>query len=250
MLYAVIGIPLCLVVLVKVGKIFTRVLKLANSLVRRTYRRIKAAICRRKAKTTPPPPPPAATEMTPPRAPSDDAAPGDDAESVSSFQPDLGQLVELYEQQDSAFDVPIVAALVLVVVYMLLGAVLYRQWESWDYTEAVYFIFISISTIGFGDVLPEHPKFFLLVSIYIFVGLSFISMVVNVLMDAMAEKLDEAQDKIRELAMTTKEEEDAEGAGAGGGKGGKGGGGKGSAPLERVDKVDLSCLPSCTKAES
>lgn len=119
---------------------------------------------------------------------------------------------------------------------------LYRQWESWDYTEAVYFIFISISTIGFGDVLPEHPKFFLLVSVYIFVGLSFISMVVNLLMDAMAEKLDEAQDKIRELAMKEREEGEEDGEEGKEGKSDT----KAKAPLGRVDKIDLSCLPSCT----
>lgn len=87
--------------------------------------------------------------------------------------------------------------------------------------------------------MPEHPKFFLLVSIYIFVGLSFISMVVNLLMDAMAEKLDEAQEKLRELAKTKKEEEEA--------------GVRAPVrrpPPPRVDKVDFSCLPACTRAET
>lgn len=119
MIYAVIGIPLCLVVLVKVGKIFTRVLKVTASLVRRTVRRVKAAIRKPTATSAAPAPAPAP-------APDPQQSPEDDTGSKSSFQPDLGQLVELYEQQDSSFDVPIVAALVLVIVYMLLGAVLYR----------------------------------------------------------------------------------------------------------------------------
>lgn len=115
MIYAVIGIPLCLVVLVKVGKVFTRVLKLTASLMRRTYRRIKASVCRcRQSKSTEP-----AAPTAPPTAKEEDT-------ESASFQPDLGQLVELYEKQDSSFDVPIIAALVLVIVYMLLGAVLYR----------------------------------------------------------------------------------------------------------------------------
>ena len=29
-----------------------------------------------------------------------------------------------------------------------------RREEDWDYWEAVYFIFITMTTIGFGDFVP------------------------------------------------------------------------------------------------
>ena len=35
--------------------------------------------------------------------------------------------------------------------------------------------FLICSTIGFGDLVPNHPKFFLLTIIYIFFGLALIS---------------------------------------------------------------------------
>ena len=39
----------------------------------------------------------------------------------------------------------------LLVVYMLAGALLAAYAESWAYLDALYFVFVSVSTIGFGD---------------------------------------------------------------------------------------------------
>jgi hypothetical protein len=40
-------------------------------------------------------------------------------------------------------------------VYIVAGAVLYNKWEvDWSLTAATYFSFITLSTIGFGDLVP------------------------------------------------------------------------------------------------
>ncbi|KAF6040028.1 hypothetical protein EB796_001715 [Bugula neritina] len=62
------------------------------------------------------------------------------------------------------------------ILYFCCGAFMYKTWEDdWTYLDAVYFIFVSTSTIGFGDVLPSQPKKFIFTSIYIFIGLSLLS---------------------------------------------------------------------------
>lgn len=38
--------------------------------------------------------------------------------------------------------------------YIFLGAVLFKAWEGWDYLDGSYFCFISLSSIGFGDLVP------------------------------------------------------------------------------------------------
>lgn len=38
--------------------------------------------------------------------------------------------------------------------YILLGASLFKAWENWDYLDGSYFCFISLSSIGFGDLVP------------------------------------------------------------------------------------------------
>ena len=44
----------------------------------------------------------------------------------------------------------------LVLVLMLFGgALLYSQTEHWSFLEGVYFCFITFSTVGFGDMVPN-----------------------------------------------------------------------------------------------
>ena len=87
---------------------------------------------------------------------------------------------------------PIFAVCVLI-FYILSGATMYGQWERWDYFESAYFIFTSFTTIGFGDLTPAHPKFFISSSIYIFVGLTLVSLVINTIIDTLKKGMKKAK---------------------------------------------------------
>lgn len=96
-------------------------------------------------------------------------------------------------QVDDEFNLPPLVAIVLAVVYILAGVIMYTQWEDWDYMEAFYFIFISVSTVGFGDVLPTHTKFFVASFAYQLFGLALVAMVINVVMDSLSLSLNTAK---------------------------------------------------------
>lgn len=50
---------------------------------------------------------------------------------------------------DDEFNLPISVAIVMLIVYMVVGAAIYCLLENdWSFFEAFYFVFISISTIG------------------------------------------------------------------------------------------------------
>lgn len=36
----------------------------------------------------------------------------------------------------------------------MFGAKLFSEWEKWDTLDGSYFCFISLSSIGFGDIVP------------------------------------------------------------------------------------------------
>lgn len=52
---------------------------------------------------------------------------------------------------DDEFDLPVSVALILLLLYMLIGAAIFSYSEDWSLFEAFYFVYISLSTIGFGE---------------------------------------------------------------------------------------------------
>ena len=92
--------------------------------------------------------------------------------------------------------VPISLCLLVMVSYILGGAMLFSEWEGWGYLEGFYFSFITLSTIGFGDMVPgdsisdngEAPSDpfntkFVLCSLYILVGMALIAMCFNLMQE-------------------------------------------------------------------
>ncbi|KAK0146915.1 Potassium channel subfamily K member 18 [Merluccius polli] len=76
-----------------------------------------------------------------------------------------------------SLDVPFVLILLVVVAYILLGGLILPLWET-DFRgfDPYYFCFITLTTIGFGDIVPQHPKFFMITSLFIITGMAIMSM--------------------------------------------------------------------------
>ncbi|XP_014662153.1 PREDICTED: potassium channel subfamily K member 18-like [Priapulus caudatus] len=204
MAYAVIGMPILLIVLTDIGKLFTRAIKYVWSFARRFYqlRAIKklrsavhdeTAIVRETAqkgadlarkgadkamdigitaveKTKEAAEKAADTvtgrkksidttiEETGFDAKKEETKKAAKAEEEASLDGDDGTMVEFVV--DDEFNLPISIALLLMVIYMFIGAVIFTVGEKdWDYLTAFYFCFISLSTIGLGDVVPKDKAF-------------------------------------------------------------------------------------------
>lgn len=110
--------------------------------------------------------------------------------------PRIGSVFLNETELNEDFKLPVSVAVGFIFAYMFLGAGMYRLWEDWTYLESFYFVFITTSTIGFGDVLPEHPNFFLLSCVYTFLGLALVSMTVNVIVEFLAKTIDRAKEKV------------------------------------------------------
>ncbi|XP_020278393.1 TWiK family of potassium channels protein 7-like [Pseudomyrmex gracilis] len=65
------------------------------------------------------------------------------------------------------------AAIALLFLYLACGAGMFMLWEDdWDFFDGFYFCFVTMTTIGFGDLVPKKPKYTLLCTLYILVGLA------------------------------------------------------------------------------
>ena len=51
--------------------------------------------------------------------------------------------------------VPITVNLILIFTFIFTGALLFAVWEGWSPIASAYFCFITLTTIGFGDLYPQ-----------------------------------------------------------------------------------------------
>lgn len=87
------------------------------------------------------------------------------------------------------------------------GAAVFSQYEGWNYFDSLYYCFITLTTIGFGDMvalqkdnaLNEKPEYVLFALIFILFGLAIVAASLNLLvlrfvtMNTEDERRDEAQ---------------------------------------------------------
>lgn len=69
---------------------------------------------------------------------------------------------------------------------MVMGAVIFTYTDNWPLSDSLYFVFISISTIGFGDLTPSSEWSMIVLSIYLLFGLALTSMCINVIQEQLA----------------------------------------------------------------
>lgn len=97
-----------------------------------------------------------------------------------TFGASLGSFSNVTENDIALFSIPLWFALLLLLIYLLIGASCYTLMEGWSIIDSFYYAFISLSTVGFGDLyfVPESFEGALIFNfIYCFIGLSFVSMV-------------------------------------------------------------------------
>jgi len=63
-----------------------------------------------------------------------------------------------------------VAAAVLILL-LLCGTLLYQMIEGWSWIDALYFTATTITTVGYGDLVPTHDVSKLITIIYSFLGI-------------------------------------------------------------------------------
>lgn len=75
----------------------------------------------------------------------------------------------------------------LLSVFMFGGAWVYTILEPWSYRESLYFCFVTLSTVGFGDYLPSSPKSKVFSIFYMIFGLGVCMLIIAVLTGLVAE---------------------------------------------------------------
>ncbi|XP_065159205.1 potassium channel subfamily K member 18-like [Atheta coriaria] len=93
-------------------------------------------------------------------------------------------------------------------VYLALGAGLFVIWEDgWTFFDGFYFCFVTMTTIGFGDLVPEKPTYMLFATMYILIGLALTTTIIELVRRQYAQSWRQLQalsgplaDNLRKLA--------------------------------------------------
>ncbi|XP_055313427.1 uncharacterized protein LOC129574881 [Sitodiplosis mosellana] len=217
-IYAIIGIPMFLILLADFGKLFTRGIKFVWAYVRRLYYTGSLRRVRKQAQVqemirgmsiaydiaTFRRPSMLMKESDMERAQT--ASPNQLGGTVHSETPTTPMPPEM--AIDDEFNLPISLALFILIAYILCGAAVYSLWEDWSFFESCYFVFVSMSTIGFGDYVPQHPARMMASIIYLIFGLSLTSMCINVVQVKLSDSFRHASAKIgATIGLSLAEEE-------------------------------------------
>lgn len=87
------------------------------------------------------------------------------------------------EADEDDMSIPITVTLLVIAGYIGLGTIMFANWEGWDALKGAYYCFITVSTIGFGDVVPGFSPNdsgaglkMIVAALYLLFGMSLMSM--------------------------------------------------------------------------
>ena len=74
---------------------------------------------------------------------------------------------------------------VILVTYYALGSVAYDEIEGWKVIDSTYFLTVTITTVGYGDLCPESDIGKMFTVFYALVGIVFVFAALQPLVDAL-----------------------------------------------------------------
>ncbi|CAB3397910.1 unnamed protein product [Caenorhabditis bovis] len=82
---------------------------------------------------------------------------------------------------------PVYSTLFATVSWIMLSAAVFCLFEEWSYFTSFYFCFISLTTIGLGDVTPANPEYMIATFGVVLVGLSMLTVCIDVIKEKIAQ---------------------------------------------------------------
>ena len=79
------------------------------------------------------------------------------------------------------------------------GAFAYHSVEGWSYIDSAYFLVITATTIGYGDIAPQTDLGKIITMFYSFLGIAFVFYIISLMTHYIFEK------KIRSRVAVTRE---------------------------------------------
>ncbi|ORY84113.1 hypothetical protein BCR35DRAFT_340121 [Leucosporidium creatinivorum] len=113
----------------------------------------------------------------------------DDDEKKDLHEQDFEEaIVELTEEQRREFRSEVVVSFGIFLIVWLVGAAVYHKLEGWTFFISFYFMFISMSSIGYGDYFPSTPAGRAFFVVWALVGAGSLTVFFSVMADAYSSR--------------------------------------------------------------
>lgn len=74
---------------------------------------------------------------------------------------------------------------VILVSYYAIGGIAFDELEGWPLLDTVYFLTVTITTVGYGDICPETDAGKIFTVLYALIGIIFVFAALSPLVDAL-----------------------------------------------------------------
>ena len=98
----------------------------------------------------------------------------------------------------------LIGAIIGLIAFILIPSIIFKALNDWTYFESIYFSFVSLTTVGFGDFVPRIPSslngfYRVCLGGWIFFGLAFVALVITRVQEYMmntGDRLNECRNKV------------------------------------------------------
>jgi hypothetical protein len=112
-------------------------------------------------------------------------------------------------------EVPILVTLLVIFLYIYGGSYLFAKYENWNLVQSAYFSYVTLSTMGFGDLVPgqniKDPNAqykLIFICIYSLLGMATLGMCFNVMQGVAKRYVISLVKKIKKIFTFSKEKDE------------------------------------------
>ncbi|XP_012063586.1 PREDICTED: TWiK family of potassium channels protein 18 [Atta cephalotes] len=105
--------------------------------------------------------------------------------------------------------VPSTACLWVIFGYIIVGSIIFAEWEGWDYLDSTYFCVTSLCKIGMGDLVPgwshstkDSQTKLIITFVYMLLGMGLIAMCYNLMKEEVYVKARELKEQLNQVMDT------------------------------------------------
>ncbi len=99
----------------------------------------------------------------------------------------VDRLVSVNEASERSIQRNTLWIVLFIIAFVSLGIIVYHSFLGWDLLDAIYFITVSLATVGYGDLHPNTYSERLFTSFYLLFGAFFLTTVLSIQLALVAE---------------------------------------------------------------